>query len=219
VVTLTSSHNPGDSFPNGKTEVKYTATDIHGNASICVFTVFVKNENLPVISNCPGAIEAKGNEQGMASVDWIEPTAVAFCGGITLSSSHKPGDLFAVGTTNVEYKATDDTGNSSYCSFPIIVSQTEIEIGIAEIVTPDGDGINDEWTLLNIEKFKDNKVVIVDRWGSVIFTCSGYNNESQTWRGTSSGGAQVPTGTYFYTLSVRFGRSKIEKSGFIELIR
>ncbi|HKZ38783.1 MAG TPA: gliding motility-associated C-terminal domain-containing protein, partial [Chryseolinea sp.] len=137
----------------------------------------------------------------------------------TLTSSHEPGEVFPIGTTNVEYKATDGTGNSSYCKFNIIVSKQEIDIAIGKIVTPDGNGHNDDWIVSNIEKFKDNKVVIVDRWGSVIYTATGYNNESIVWKGVNPSGMTVPTGTYFYTLSVRYGPSMIEKSGFIELIR
>ena len=92
-------------------------------------------------------------------------------------------------------------------------------IEISQIVTPDGNAQNDEWILENIENFADNKVVIVDRWGGVIYTASGYNNETVVWKGNNRNGDLVPTGTYFYTISVRYGPSVFEKTGFIELIR
>ena len=95
----------------------------------------------------------------------------------------------------------------------------EIEIDISRVVTPDGNGMNDEWILTNIEKYKENKVVIVDRWGGLIFTGTAYDNQNVIWRGTNRSGGLVPTGTYFYTISVSFGSAKAEKSGFIELIR
>jgi hypothetical protein len=69
------------------------------------------------------------------------------------------------------------------------------------------------------EKFKNNEVTVVDRWGSVIYSATGYNNEDVVWSGRGTGGATVPTGTYFYFISVRFGPNKLEKKGFIELIR
>ncbi len=218
-VIVTSTHHPGDIFPLGKTEVKYTATDGKGNVSVCQFNVVVKNENLPTISDCPNDIKVKGNEFGAANVDWIKPKATAFCGEVSLVSSHQPGDLFHAGTTKVEYKATDNSGNVSYCTFNVIVSWEEIEIVIGKVVTPDGNGVNDEWTISNIEKFKDNNVIIVDRWGSVIFTASGYNNESVVWTGANRNGAISPTGTYFYTIAIKHGPGVVKKSGFIELIR
>ena len=72
---------------------------------------------------------------------------------------------------------------------------------------------------LNIEKFAKNEVVIVDRWGSVIYSALGYNNENVVWKGTGQNGTAVPTGTYFYRLTVRYGEDSIEKTGFVELIR
>ena len=119
----------------------------------------------------------------------------------------------------VEYRVEDIFGNASYCRFEVQVTQQEIELDISQVVTPDGNTQNDEWIVTNIEKFKNNKVVIVDRWGSVIYTASGYNNETVVWNGSNRQGSLVPTGTYFYTISVRYGPSVFEKSGFIELIR
>jgi gliding motility-associated-like protein len=218
-VTLSSSHHPGDVFPTGNTEVKYTATDDHGNTALCVFNVLVKNETLPVISKCPADISIKANAEGVASVYWTEPTATTQCGKVTITGSHKSGTLFNIGTNEIEYEATDDTGNSAYCSFSVVVTKTEIDVDIGKIVTPDGNAINDEWVLTNIEKFKDNTVAVFDRWGNLIFTGTGYDNEKVVWRGTNRSGALVPSGTYYYTIFVRYGSSKFETRGFIELMR
>ena len=37
--TVTQSHQPGDSFPVGVTQVTYTFTDMAGNEATCFFTV------------------------------------------------------------------------------------------------------------------------------------------------------------------------------------
>jgi gliding motility-associated-like protein len=218
LATVNPSHSPGDTFPIGKTVVKYTATDNSGNVTVCQFDVLVNNKTLPAFSACPKDILIEANENGIASIHWILPTATAECGEVSLSASHQPG-IFNIGTTKVEYKATDNGGNTSYCTFNVIVSQVEIKVDVGKVVTPDGNGINDHLILTNIERFQDNKVVIVDRWGGLIFTGTGYNNENVIWRGTNRSGGLVPTGTYFYTILVRFGSAKIEKSGFVELIR
>lgn len=205
--------------PLGTTMVKYSAVDIYGNSSFCQFEVIVKNETPPVFTGCPATLFAKANESGQAIVDWIKPTAASPCSEVSLTVSHNPGSMFEIGTTDVEYQAIDDVGNVSKCTFRVNVTAEALEIGIPQVITPDGDGINDTWQLSNIEKFKDNKIVIVDRWGSVIYRASGYNNESIVWLGANAGGGIAPTGTYFYTLSVDTGTNRIEKRGFIELIR
>ena len=217
-VIIQNSHSPGDTFPIGKTEVRYTATDSKGNVSICAFNVIVKNEILPTISNCPADIMLKGNEQHIARADWIIPTASVPCGEVTMTGSHQPGD-FTVGSTKIEYKATDQAGNSSYCYFNVVVSEREIEIDIGKVVTPDDNGVNDVWHIGNLEKFKDNKVDIVDRWGGLVFSATGYDNVNVAWRGTNRSGGLVPTGTYFYSISIKSESKWLEKSGFIELIR
>jgi gliding motility-associated-like protein len=213
-----ATHASGDIFPLGVTEVKYVATDIYGNESTCSFKVTVKLSTPPVITNCPGDIKAKTLESGVA-VQWIEPTATSFCPDVTLTASHRPGDLFSLGKTEVVYTATDRSGNQAECVFNIEVAYEDIEFSIARIVTPDGDGTNDRWILSNIEKFQDNRVTIVDRWGSVVFEAAGYNNENTVWNGDNLGGTTVPTGTYFFTIIVRLGPSQVEKNGFIEVIR
>ncbi len=45
-VTLTSSHDPDDSFPIGDTEVTYTAVDTYGNEATKSFTVTVVGKNI-----------------------------------------------------------------------------------------------------------------------------------------------------------------------------
>ena len=40
-VTLTSTHNPGDTFPIGSTPVTYTARNEAGNTAQVSFTVFI----------------------------------------------------------------------------------------------------------------------------------------------------------------------------------
>ncbi len=37
--TVTQSHQPGDNFPVGITQVTYTFTDVAGNDATCAFTI------------------------------------------------------------------------------------------------------------------------------------------------------------------------------------
>ena len=62
--------------------------------------------------------------------------------------------------------------------------------------TPNADGNNDYFYIGNIQKYPDNVLKIYNRYGQVIFTSAGYNND---WNGEYQGN-KVPTGTYFYIL-------------------
>jgi gliding motility-associated-like protein len=216
---MTSSHTPGSTFAIGSTSVKYTATDGAGNVSSCTFQVTVLDETLPVISGCPSDINARAGESGEVEIEWTEPTVSVTCGEVTMTSNYKPKDVFPVGTTVVEYTAVTQAGKSATCQFNVIVSYEDFVIGMNEVITPDGDGINDYWELSNIEKFEKNTVLVVDRWGSVIYSASGYNNENVVWKGENMNGVTVPTGTYYYTVSFSFLKKTVEKRGFIEVVR
>jgi gliding motility-associated-like protein len=218
-VSVVSTHQPGDRFDIGVTEVAYTATDIYGNASICHFNVTVRNEELPTFAGCPSDVHARCGESGEVTVSWDPPTATTRCGELSLTSSHEPGETFSVGTTPVVYTAANDAGKTITCNFNVIVDYEELEIEVTKVVTPDGDGQNDDWIVVNIEKFARNKVLVLDRWGSVIYQASGYNNSTMVWNGVSSNGVQVPTGTYYYVIEVDFLHKHLKKSGFIELLR
>ena len=41
--TVTQSHQPGDSFTVGITQVTYTFTDMAGNSAMCTFSVTIGN--------------------------------------------------------------------------------------------------------------------------------------------------------------------------------
>jgi len=209
VTEFSSSHEPGDQFPQGSTEVTYTATDACGNVSTCTFTVTVvgdccidapvihcpadyascpgtstdphvsgiatasvndpscpepqvnytdrilstgpcpgavklirtwvatnpdatdardvceqiiilSDKVAPVITECPDDIEVIADEPSI-SVHWSEPVATDDCGSVHVDASHRPGDNFNEGTTEVLYIISDACGNSDTCSFFVTV--------------------------------------------------------------------------------------------------
>jgi gliding motility-associated-like protein len=119
----------------------------------------------------------------------------------------------------VKYIATNELGNEVECNFAVEVKLREPEIEISKIITPDGDGFNDFLKIANIENYPNNNVTIFDRWGSVIFAASGYDNGETVWRGQNKNSSIVPSGTYFYFVEVTYGRQKLKWEGFIELLQ
>lgn len=66
------------------------------------------------------------------------------------------------------------------------------------ILTPNGDGQNDTWTIRNIGLYPTNKVNVMDGRGTVVYSKQGYNNE---WNGTYRG-TTLTEGTYYYTIDL-----------------
>ncbi|SMG13027.1 gliding motility-associated C-terminal domain-containing protein [Marivirga sericea] len=219
-VIISSNYESGSSFPFGITTVEYEFTDEEGNSSFCIFDVNVIDESELIVSNCPENIVIRAdNNTGTTAVTWEEPTATTACSDIVVNASHEPGSSFDVGTTIVRYNFTTEAGKSSECSFEVTVEPILLEINFNKLMTPNGDGNNDSWIISGIENFPDNEVIIVDRWGTEIFSAQGYNNEEVVWKGENRGGELVPRGTYYYFISVRNDQDGIQRKGFLEVLR
>ncbi|HEY0741044.1 MAG TPA: HYR domain-containing protein [Chryseosolibacter sp.] len=217
-ILLKQSHKPNTAFPVGKTLVIYKATDASGNTSTFSFNVIVQDKSLALM-NCPPDIYLTTDEDSFVNASWVAPTASRICEEVTLRSTHKPGDQFSTGTTVVEYTATTSSGRHTSCEFNVVVTLEQKLLEVSKLLTPDGDGMNDDWFIHNIENYRDNQVLIFDRWGGVIFQASRYDNESIVWRGTNKSGGAVPTGTYFYTITASDGARRIHTAGAVELVR
>ncbi|MBP3253384.1 MAG: gliding motility-associated C-terminal domain-containing protein [Bacteroidales bacterium] len=70
-----------------------------------------------------------------------------------------------------------------------------VHIGLPNLITPNGDGINDCLVFSNIENYQDNVLKVFDRQQRVIYHKDNYNNEFC--------GQNLPNGVYFYRLAVR----------------
>jgi gliding motility-associated-like protein len=216
--TLIQSHKPGDTFNLGKTKVEYTATDASSNTSRFHFNIIVEDKRSLSFTNCPSDIVVTSEERSATKISWAVLSYTNLCEEIILETNHESGSYFRPGHTSVEYVASTSSGKKAYCNFDVTILVKEKNLEIAKIITPDGDGLNDHWTIANIENYPQNKVVIVDRWGGKIFEASGYNNESVVWNGTNRSGIMVPTGTYFYTIIASNGDNRIHERGAIELV-
>jgi gliding motility-associated-like protein len=79
-------------------------------------------------------------------------------------------------------------------------------------LSPNGDGVNDFFTIDGIGEFPNNELSIFNRWGNEVYNKQGYLNDwDGTWRGKL-----LPDGTYFYVLSLGDGR---EYSGYVQIHR
>ena len=71
-------------------------------------------------------------------------------------------------------------------------------LGIPTSFTPNGDYINDVWTIEGLLLYDLADVRIFDRWGQLVHRSIGY---TQAWDGRR-GGTDVPEGTYYYAIDL-----------------
>lgn len=73
-------------------------------------------------------------------------------------------------------------------------------ISIYNALTPNGDDIDDTWTISGIDRpvFEAAVVSVFDRWGQQVFKSLGYRTP---WDGTNNG-RYLPTGAYYYVIEL-----------------
>jgi len=69
---------------------------------------------------------------------------------------------------------------------------------IPNILSPNGDNVNDQFLVGCIDQFPDASIKIFNRWGDIVHTATPYLND---WEGTYKG-KPLPAGTYFYMLQL-----------------
>ncbi|MGM9478957.1 MBG domain-containing protein, partial [Pedobacter sp. GSP4] len=115
-------------------------------------------------------------------------------------------------TTTYTVRVTNASGCSSIATITIKVSE-DYKIVANNILTPNGDGVNDTWIVQNIDMYPSNEVRIFDRNGRQMYSKKSYDN---SWNGTI-GGNELAEGTYYYIIT--YGPDKLVQKGFITIIR
>ena len=91
-------------------------------------------------------------------------------------------------TPNANQQDTNFNGIGDVCDVPTP----------NDVLTPNGDNINDTWVIVNIESYPQASVTVFNRWGNEVFRANGYNND---WGGDSKGDV-LPSGSYYYQIDI-----------------
>lgn len=125
-ITIIQTEGPvsGTELPLGATSFSFDATDAEGNLSTCSYIVTVIDSESPVFLECPEdlIIELESNSCDTL-VSFDTPQATDNCGATTVEQTGGPlsGDLLNPGNYTIEFTAADNSGNTSLCSFNIVV--------------------------------------------------------------------------------------------------
>lgn len=113
------------------------------------------------------------------------------------------------GVVNSDKKevATVSQSLGSYGVFTLARVKSNIDTDTRVVIkpfglSPNGDGVNDELVIDGLESHPNNKLIVFDRVGKVVFETTAYNTRGNIFKGFVNEGSSIvlPLGTYFYTV-------------------
>jgi len=219
-------YTPDNNY-NGPDSFMVTVNDGHGGTDTVTVYILVTPVNKKPIANddvltvtVDGVFDNTVSNNDILSGDGGEVW--------TLVTSPSKGTI--VFNPDGSYTYTPDasfTGEDSFiyrlCDIDGDCTEAKVTITIEDIIlpnqiiTPNGDGTNDTFIIGGVELYPNNRLIVYNRWGNVVYQKSGYLNE---WDGNSNvskvGNKPLPAGTYFYILE--YG-SKNHKTGYVYIDR
>lgn len=178
-------------------------TSVSNIPPVAVDDEFSTSENIPLVLN------VLGNDTIPAGSQIVVYTLPEAGGGVpTIGTPTANQDGTITYTPEAGYCGEDMFNyvlcNQFGCDTALVVLTIDcVTIENAEIIvhngfSPNGDNINDTFTVSGLENYSNNTLKIINRWGNVVYSTASYrNNWKGNWRGTT-----LPDGTYFYLLTV-----------------
>lgn len=85
------------------------------------------------------------------------------------------------------------------------------ELTCPNVITPNGDGINEKFVITNLEYFMVRTLIVYNRWGKKVYEKDNYQND---WDGQG-----LADGTYFFVLQYQGRIEKGEFKGSLTILR
>ena len=191
---------------NGFTTITLVVTD---PVSTCTASQIVPVK-IYILDSAPLVISKNPICPGDSSlISWPGATTYSWSNGRSDTMIYvKPVTDFTVGLNFSDNKGCDQK------RFATILIDKDCKIKFYNTVTVNGDSKNDRFFIDNIGQFKNNRVMIYNRWGKKLFDETHYDNETVFW--PEQGKAPVPS-TYFFVIDLGNGSELIK--GWIEIIK
>ena len=100
---------------------------------------------------------------------------------------------------------------------PVMIVNTHLDF--PTLVTPNGDGSNDRWEIVNLVEmgqYPMNELWIYNQWGALVFHAKDISSSDQFWDPNAT---NSPDGAYFFRFSGRGRYGVIKFNGVIEVLR
>jgi len=197
------------------TDASWTPTTLH---------LIITDEDLNCSQTVSAFIDFNYNVAGCTVLNLDAPYTIIAGDAITLSSII---GLSSYSWTNIsgeelstenEFSITPSVSDSfnlywtdgvceGYCSIYIALGVLPFDA-----ISPNGDGMNDEWVIRDLERYPDAIVKVFNRWGQLLLEIDGpsYPSNDFNWE-------ELNVGTYYYIIDL--GNGNLPQTGPITIIK
>jgi len=204
-----------------------TTGSLAPSTQYCLLISGVADNGATQFAQCGFSITASGPGMNIVNVDFDAgpnaqipqggSTQLQAVGGTTYVWSPTSGlsgntipDPVAQPEENTIYTVTTTLNGCTY-SDSVIVEVLRL-IDPQNMISPNGDGINDTWDIPGINTYPQADVSIYDRWGQRVFHSVGYNAPFD--------GKDLPTATYYWHIDLnRLEGRSAPYTGYLTIVR
>jgi gliding motility-associated-like protein len=150
-------------------------------------------------------------------------------GTIDSTNFSEPHIYTSWGDYNVTLHVQSNSGCSSEITHLVVIEQ---DLVFPNVITPNGDGINDVWAIENLntnvdpedpDGYRNNRLQVFDRWGKKVYDAKNYDTyakDGTIYPGTKFfDGSGLADGVYYYSFQYKGKAKDITFNGSITIVR
>ena len=151
---------------------------------------------IPTIDMAEEMLTFRGNSFALQPALTGNPTRFFWSPGTFLLNPQEPAAQIEAIQSSITYTLRIDNAGGCTATDSIKIRVVN-HLYVPDAFTPNGDGQNDRWNLVNLEAYPKADVTVFNRWGTVIFHATGSRQEGFDGR---IDGTDVPNGVYTYVI-------------------
>ena len=130
---------------------------------------------------------------------------------VTESKNEKKSSVPAVSADTKFSTTAKTTGETKKTEGMDMPASPQPAISIPNVITPNGDNVNDYLEITGLEQLTETRLVIYNRGGKVVYEKRAYDN---SWQAEN-----LPDGVYYYWFSFEYEGKSLMRQGSIHVIR